>query len=250
VDWQQVADGRVVLYPPAVQSPQVLGRSRPEQRLLARALERFVARDARGALEAWRAVHREPRSLVERTLVGWALAATGDPQATPVIDSIRATSTLEADALLALLQARQGRTAEAAITLETALVASRQDPWPSLSLVQGAMDLAVELAHQEPALAPRLFEALRAPFVLKMLDDQRVSAAVQLLSRMDPGPACAEFVRSVEPHVRWDHEWLSLRHRCYVATGDPGAGRAKEDLDTFLRREPEAFRVTVGGNPQ
>lgn len=238
MDWQRVEDERIFFYPHEGQAPILRGRFTADQLRLANAAERHESGDARGALAAWRSLNREPRNLRELTLAADTLAEIGDESALPHIERIRAVLAVEADSLLARLRARQDRIDEAVTALENALAGFHRDPWPDPALMRSALELVVELTKRNAALAPRLFQSVRSPFVLHALETERVAAVGELVSRMDLRRSCLDGIRPSEPYVPWGENWLSLRYECYMATGDPGATRAAVDLAEFRRYEP------------
>jgi hypothetical protein len=238
VDWARVDADRLRFYPEAEQAPFIHAHLSEESKTLAAALA--AARDQRPArfVALWQALGREPTTLEEITAVAANHAALGDERALPSIERLRASEPVEADAVLAMLRARQGRPAEALPPLGRALSAYRVDPWPSPVLMSGTIDLCAELATRDPSLAPRLLSLVEAPFAQSALEEIRLSAVIRLLSLMKPDPACVAALRPAEPHVLWGRDGLMVRARCYAAAGDPRAAQAAADLRTFLSREP------------
>ncbi len=53
--------------------------------------------------------------------------------------------------------------------------------------------------------------------------------------------------RPFEPHVPWRADVLRFRARCYAATRDPRASRARAELEEYVQGEPKA--PTGGGGP-
>ena len=249
VDWQRVEEERIGFYPNPGSAPVIHGQLTPEQRRLAFAIDQYNARNVGGAFSAWRSLGREPRGPVELSIVTTALAEAGDEAALPYIEQLRAFEATEGDCMLARLRARQGRLEEAASGLESALIRYRTDPWASSVVMRDALNLAAEVGVRQPALAPRLFEAVRSPFVVYADNDQRLTAMAELLSRLDLKSHCREALKPLEPYVAWSGNWLTLRRDCYVATNDPDADRAARDLTEFMRTEPVKLGDTLGITP-
>ena len=69
--------------------------------------------------------------------------------------AVRAIQPAEADACLARLRIRQGRNEEALDAAEAALTRFRTDPWPAYHVMQGVLNVALELAAQHPDMGPK-----------------------------------------------------------------------------------------------
>ncbi|HET7292456.1 MAG TPA: hypothetical protein VFM88_08530, partial [Vicinamibacteria bacterium] len=165
----------------------------------------------------------------------------GDERASAWIERVAMASPVEARALGALLRVRQGRTGEAVPELEASLLAYREDPWPDPGLMRRVVQAAGDAAAANAGHAARLLPALRAPFVLRAFEEERLVALAQAFSRLGPVPECAASIAALEPFVPWVRDWLELRARCYQAAADPRAGSARADLGVFLSREPMRF---------
>jgi spermidine synthase len=243
VRWDAVEEHRLAMYvvdgrpPPAPPPENAAAASRHE------ALTRWANGDVRGALAAWRAQPEAPATLVEVELVAEGLAdagVEGDEQAR-LFEVIRARWPAEALALSARLHARRGRLAPAAEALAQAFLAYRADPWPAPPLMRRAIALAIELGRADRAIAAQLHEALAEPFAVSLLQEVRLSARVDLALAFDARRKCAAAFAPFEPFVPWQRAFLVRRAACYRAAGDPYAGRAEEDLASFLEDEGSPF---------
>jgi hypothetical protein len=105
--------------------------------------------------------------------------------------------------------------------------------------MQGALDAALEVAGQKPALAPRVLDALRPEFALRMLNEVRVEEAFLIASMDEPGADCARLLDPVEPNVPFTQPWLDYRLRCYTRSDDPRLVAAWDDLRRFDARAPQ-----------
>ena len=199
----------------------------------------WTRRSRPAAWQAWRAQDEEPEGPNELALVAELSADAGEERALGTIEALRAYQPTEADACLARLRLRQGWHEAALQALETAFAAYRRDPWPSPLVMQGALDAALELAGQKPALAPRVLAALRPEFALRMLNEVRVEEAFLIGSMSEPGPDCARLLDPVEPNVPFTRPWLDFRLRCYARTDDPRLAAAYDDLKRFEARGPQ-----------
>ena len=199
----------------------------------------WTRRQRRAALEAWRAQTREPVGPNELALVAEVTADAGEDGALPYIEALRAYQPAEAFACLGRLRLRQGRHEEAQQALEAAFAAYRRDPWPSPLVMQGALDAALELAGQKPALTSRVLASLHEPFALGLLDEVRLEEAFLLGSSGEPGPDCRSLVEPLEPNVPFTSAWLNYRMRCYSRTDDPRIVVAVADVNRFEARSRE-----------
>jgi hypothetical protein len=105
--------------------------------------------------------------------------------------------------------------------------------------LEGALADALLLAGQPPELAPRVLDALRPEFALRLLHELRVEEAFVIGSLAEPGPECARLVEMIGPHVPFTKPWLDYRFRCYARTDDPRLVAAFEDLKRFEARDRE-----------
>jgi spermidine synthase len=103
------------------------------------------------------------------------------------------------------------------------------------------LDVATQLAKRDKVAGRRLYEQLRQPFSVYVLDQKRLGAALEIASHVDFQQLCAEALHPLEPYVPWNREFLSNRARCYRETAHPLAAQAQADLDAFLSNEPVPF---------
>ncbi|HEY7412445.1 MAG TPA: fused MFS/spermidine synthase [Vicinamibacteria bacterium] len=245
VDWDLVEEQRIPSYPRPENAPGIHQGFSPSQRALAAAFAQFNAGAAGAALNTWRGLGREPRTLTELALVASGLAEGGDEGAVRYIDQVRAWEPLEAEALLAYLRAQQGREDEAARVLAALFTAYRSDPWPPPDVMRDALSLARQIGERRPGVARPLFEALSRPFALDAFEAERVEAQGVLAPSVGDASTCRDLVASLEPNVPWTETWLVLRQRCYAAAGDGRLAQATADLRTFHRRLPARFQEGV-----
>jgi hypothetical protein len=138
---------------------------------------------------------------------------------------------------------------EAVAELVQTFGAFRADPWIDSGVMRESMRLARELGKGQAGLAAPLFDALREPFVLEALQQERLLVAADLLEGPDIQDRCLALVNAVEPYPLWDETWLRLRHRCFAAHGDARAAEALSDLRAFRRAEPLPFDVDLASAP-
>jgi hypothetical protein len=164
-------------------------------------------------------------------------AEAGSEAALPLIELQRPLLPAEADVFLATLRSRQGRVEEAAAAIESALVRLRSDPWPLQRYKGKALALADSIAQQSPALARRMFDALREPFAVRELEDARKLLVADLTRRLDFANICGEAVDAFGTHVPWNGRFLDLRRDCFKATGDYRLTAAERDIARFVAAE-------------
>jgi spermidine synthase len=240
IDWDKIVSRRISMLVSQGDGPSGAPSTLPEgARHLARAATRWIVDDRKGALAEWGG--RVPEDPVERQLAADGLAEAGDETALPLIEELRATRPLEADVFRARLRLRQNRVDEATAALLTVFDGYRRDPWPMIFIMRGALALAVEIAGRDKAAGERLHEALAAPFVVSLLDEDRHEALLKIASAIDFPRLCARDLAWSEGAVPWRQQLLALRVRCYDAAGSELAGRAHRDLARFAAEEPLPF---------
>ena len=194
----------------------------------------------------WQGQRTPPRTPLEMLTYAEPLAERGDEAAMPYIDALRDGFEIEGATLLARLRYRQGRLDEAANALASAFEHYRTNPWPLPVIMRRALGLAVEMARDPsfPRVGARLVSALRQPFAVDLLHEQRTSAWLLAAERFAQGRCSSELldaIKSYEPHVPWQGAYLGQRARCYADAGDPRAAQARRDLAEFRKGEPKSL---------
>jgi predicted membrane-bound spermidine synthase len=239
VDWQKVDDKRIAFEAGLGMTPTLRAWYTDDQKWRARAHAIFLRGDPMGALRAWDRQPGEPSTLHERAMLAEALASVGNEKATVYAELLRADQPAEADAVLAILRARQGRFEEATGLLESALARLRIDPWPAGTRLRAALGSAGPIADSDPRLARRLYDALGAPFAVEVLEEERIATRFDLGTRI--GAPCAEILSPYEPNLVWQEWFLRERLACYEREQDPATEAARRDLERFLAAEPRPF---------
>ena len=88
-----------------------------------------------------------------------------------------------------------------------------------------------------------MFDALRSPFAIRALEDERLATEANLTRLLDFNRLCHGAVTALEPHVPWSRSFLTLRLDCYRAVGDPRLGAAIRDLEEFEGAEPAGLKA-------
>jgi spermidine synthase len=249
VDWAAVEDARIAAFTADDIAPNQKPHFTADQRNRAAAQAHFIKGDLDAALKAWRAQPREPAGPVELAVVGAAVASQPDEAAVSYIDQLRAFQPVEADAILGLLRWRQTRPQEAAEALVAAFKGYHEDPWPMTILMGRTLELAGRVAAHDHAVGQRLYDVLKSPFAVHVLNDDRKTRALMIAAALDFKRLCAEALEPLEPYVPWNREFLANRARCYRDTGHPRATQAMEELTAFLREEPVSFAYGLATPP-
>ena len=213
----------------------------PDLRARGTAQLRYMEGSPADAWLVWQGQKTPPQTPLEMITYGEALAERGDPSATRYIDALRNEFPIESAVLLARLQWRQNKP-EAVATLASALEAYRRNPWPLPVVMRHALLLAIEIAEhpQFAQFGAPLYEAVREPYAIDLMNEQRRSALLLSAERMGGGacsPDVVEILRSYEPHVPWQLIFLQKRARCYAETNDLRAAAAARDLREFRKFE-------------
>jgi len=244
VDWTLVEDERMAMSVVESKKPTPVPGAGPEQARRGDAYARYVMRDPVGVIATWQTQPRAPVTLIELEMLGEAYAEMGDARALPLIERLRALEPIEADAVLGRLRARQGRWREAEDAVAAALERYHEDPFPDPELMRRALDdVALPLAREAP-FARRLFDLLRAPFALRMLESNRLRARVDLAIRLDFAALCVEALAPFEPDPPWS-ESLVVRAQCYRAAKDPRAAAAEADVEELAAEEGRWLSTSI-----
>jgi spermidine synthase len=242
IDWPRVEEGK--LSADADVNPGARVATLPfDQRARAFAISAYLRNDLAGALRYWQSQPAEPQTLPQLRLLAECLANKGDGHAWRYIDKLGTIAPNEAEALRSEVLFRQGKTTEAAESLERFLQAAHEDPWPEQDLLRRAI-IRTELiakADRTAQSAPRFYKLLQTPLAIWNCESERRVRLLDLGALRDgsslgqyTSPALAVF----EPYVKWDRNFLELRKSCYHATGDPRFKQANDELNQFLSNEP------------
>ena len=213
----------------------------PEERARQVALGLYFERqDMAGARESWTSQSAPARDITQLGMAADLEADAGSEAAIPLIELHRRFQPAEADVFLATLRWRQGRVEEAADALELALVRLRSDPWPLLRYKEKALALADAIARRSPALARRMFEAMRKPFAVGELHEQRLLQSADLTRQLDFATMCRPAVDAFGEHVPWSGNFLALRRDCYQSDQGSAAERRSARPERLPRRRSTA----------
>lgn len=196
--------------------------------------------DLAGAAAAWRDTKWAPANSGQLAILAHALANSGDESAMAYVEQLRPWQPTEADAIEALLRARQNNPAAALPLMASALTKYRTDPWPMPFIMGILLTTAVDLASTDPALAATLLEPLSRPYAAYQQNDERRRAYLAIAWQARRcSPATLATLRELEPAIPWRLSVLQIRATCYNAAGLRDAAEANEDLRRFLLHEPQ-----------
>jgi spermidine synthase len=210
------------------------------------AMRAMHPRDVRGAVD-WQQVEKErpwiddpdePSNLGSIASMALSAAKSGDPRALEAATFIARHQPIEGAYIVAALRTKQGRHDEATELLRRVFVNYRKTAWPDQNLMEGAFELAVELARTDPRRARVLFDALAKPFAALQHENSRRFARIIIAPLFEQcGPNAIQALQAVEPYPLWQRQILTIRANCYALAGLDSAPEAWDDLERFNEAE-------------
>jgi spermidine synthase len=239
LDWalvEELRDARalVMLNPPAA----FTGDEESPAGLRARARSAYSSGRPAAAAGLWMRQQELPASRADLLLLASGLAVEGADPAPRVFAALAPLAPVEARALEARWLRQRGDRAGAVEALADALHRYRIDPWQHQPTMGAALDLAVQLAAEDPAAARRMFEALGEPFSLHLLNRRRVTMRVGIAELAGDRALCRQAFTHFDERPQWDRLLFEARVRCYGGGEDPAARQAARDLADYLATEP------------
>ena len=237
VDWTLVEDHRVSTFAVTDGLVPMPPGADAEQAARGQAWESYVRSNFTLCIDRWAQQKRGPIGYAETMMLAQANADRGTAEAESLIEKMAAMDPLSAHAIRAVYHFKQNRLAQTISELEKLMIGLRTNPWPPYRSIAVAVNLPLSIVQAHPDYAPRLHAVLKEPFALWILEDMRRNADFAVAQRIGPA-AVVESLKPYEPHVVWNGPFLAARYNAYEATQHPLAGRAKRDLDEFLRFAP------------
>ena len=237
VDWARVEDERICMHVAEGYMPAPNESLSPDQRLRAEAQMSYLKGNFGDVLNAWQQQPRQPTNPTELAVVASALADRGSEACLPYIDQLRRYQPGEADAILAHLLTKQGKTAQAAQTLLAVFERARSDPWPWIGVMSRALKDAPAVAALDNNLAGALLQSLKPPFVVYILNEERIFNMISVASKISLS-ASVEALHAYEPYVPWSRDFLARRLDWYQSANDPRSAIARRDMGEFREYEP------------
>ena len=247
LDWSRVGELRVAraayweeLFP----DPEPQGDRAARLRIAAR--HAWTRHNFSQTCASWLAQDQPPATHADRLMLAECLAESRDPRAPQYAQSLAGEQPIETGLTLATWLAVSGRAPEAGERMLAALAAYRNDPWVFRPLVRRSLQVAVRLARENPALAPRLYGAFSQPFAMNMFRIPRLVSRIQISRAIDAQRLCVDAISPLEPDTPWEEWFLTYRYQCYKAQHHPLAARAQRDLETFLEDAPPKLAEGLG----
>lgn len=249
VDWEWVDEQRMAMFVIDRQKPLALERY---NLLQLRWLDAWT-RQGDGDFSRWREVFesekKKPRTVTELEVVAEGYADLGNEAALPAVEALRGPEPVEASAILARYHLRKGDLKDAGDAALAAIEGYREDPWPELPVMSRFMSVVIEIGSQDKAQGARLFEALKQPFAVRLLEENRLFARIRLARRVDFEKLCVEAYADFEPYVPFDRGFLQRRLECYALNDDPRKAAAERDLAQFIDDAATSFRTGLEEHP-
>lgn len=245
LEWAGVEDQRVAMFVRYDRAPEPQEFMSREQRILSAAFKFYVKDDLPRAWQGWKELRREPRNLVELTMVAECLADQGDSAARPYLTKLAETNRTEAQAIEGRLLWRQEQFVDAGEMIGTAFEGFRTDPWPLEQVMSRTMALTQEIAQgdTEGSVAQGLYRALQKPFAVYCEDEARLMTLLHVGRSIDkgrPGEYTLRGVQAAEPYIPWQLNFLKIRNACYAKFQHPLAAQAARDLAAYVEAASDA----------
>jgi spermidine synthase len=242
VDWHSVAENAMLINP-FVQVPIPITQGmHGDRQQRALAFNQFINGNLIGAYDAWREQEKAPAYPLEYMLVGESAAESGNIQALSVAEKLRATFPTTAEAILARFYWRRGDTNQAVARLSDFFIKLRTTPWPPLVMVDHALDLAKEMAWENPYIAEQFHRDLAEPFSVYIMDQKRMDTRLEISSWLKPEYTVAA-LHEFEPYPYWNHDFLYYRYQYYKDLNDPLTETARHGYNIFLTHAEEPFSI-------
>ena len=238
VDWARVEDLRTARQVAWGGRPELTGRFDAALGNRVRARQSFRSGDLRRALLEWSQQSQPPASPIDRLLIAEAAAEFVDRRVLEMVQPLRQRRAVEVEAVLARYELRRRSPRDSLQHLLMAFEEARSNPWFYPATLARTLTLAEELARGDRDMASELFDALREPFAVHLLEELRWRARLAIAARLpDPEP-CVEALQGFEPHVPWEGKFLLDRFNCYQRAGHPLMQQAQADVQRFLDDSP------------
>jgi len=189
------------------------------------------------AAEIWDVRRDEPVSIGDLMMAAEILIPKHPKKARMYIQRLQAHRATDAAVLLAFWYLRMKRPDAAIQSLNRAFQMAQKDPWASYYLMNRALRFAKQLAKQYQARAKILFATLATPFSLRLLDEARMLARIDLAATLKLSHQCTKVFEALEPHFPWEKKLLKQRLGCYQLNKHPLQQRARTEYLEYLNNE-------------
>jgi spermidine synthase len=238
LDISKVDEERSLFFAGRLQKFGIPATVQGEVRDRALAIQAYINADYATVLRSWKG---EMDSPMARLIMAETVAYVGTPdQANAVIETIKNDWPIDAELTAALTAARNGAPDVAADHLRKAFTACRQNPWVRPRLLDTGMELAQNLASQNPRLAQMMFDVFAQPLAGGLWELPRTELRTVLVRNL-PAPEQLQAVMDCEPYVPWSRDFLEFRLSVYRAANSARAEAAARDLAEYLRHADKTF---------
>ncbi len=248
VDWAKVADLRSARQVSWGGRPESTITTNPASTARLRARQAFRSGDLRRTMVDWSRQTQPPQSPIDRLMMAEAAAEFADDRVLEWVKPLLNRRPVESEAILARYALRRRALEEGVGHLEKAFRGAREHPWFYPATLARALTLSEETARAHPDVAQDLFEVLREPFSVRLLEEIRWRTRLAIAIRMADSAACVEAVEGFEPHVPWEGRFLLDRFRCYQRANHPLTEKAQADVQRYLDASPP--RLETGLMPE
>ena len=107
-------------------------------------------------------------------------------------------------------------------------------------MLDTAMELAQNLASQDPRIAQMMFDVFAQPLAAGLWELPRAELRT-VLARNLPAPEQLQAVMDCEPYVPWSGDFLEFRQSVYRAAKAARAEAAARDLAEYRRHSDKTF---------
>jgi spermidine synthase len=216
-----------------------------EQRHRTHARQQFAKEDLAGTCASWHLQTREPDTPMDLLMMAECRAETNDPSTLPLVEALdQQGRSVEADAIRARWQLRQGELEQAARSEIDPFEGYRSDPWPYPATMKRLLSLAVEIVSFDPDLGPDIFASLQASFSVQLQNELRRATLFDIAQLTDFDEYCLEVLEAYGPWVPWKERFLTERLECLESKDPSAAAQARQDLGRYLSVAP--FRLETG----
>lgn len=210
----------------------------------------YCEREYDKALQFARKQQLQAKDAIQIEMMAECAAFTGDPSAEEWIEKCREFHSLTATALRACLAAVRKDATEATTGLLKTFEAARTDPWLRPSFLRQVINTsrAVANASNDPVVARRFYDSLSQPFAVEMLNEDRMTARLDIAKLTEGNRINSQLREAMEPfatYPKWDQQFLKERVITYQALKDPRVVDAADDLRRFLENRSVAFGETI-----
>jgi predicted membrane-bound spermidine synthase len=243
VNWESVINNFIMLAPNQGRStPNSRAWSKDRQMRLA-AYNHFnsVQLQADNILQMWNQQgQQEPKYPLEIAMLAEAYAEKGDSKTTFLVNRLKEYYPVTAAAILARYHWRTGNKKMAMEALTSAFTNFRIYPWARYYVMFRTLHLGQEMAATSPEVAEAVFELIKEPFSVRILETARKFTMLYISPKLNPAQKL-KAVQQFEPHIPWEEEFLKIRLQIYRDTNHSMALQAEKDLKEFLKNKEESL---------